>query len=336
MKQFKGHSHFDRSGSGLSRRSLLAACAGAAATMVSTTGCIISGDGSEPEIVWGRRGFSEGRFQKPRAIAIDESDQLYICDTTGRIQVFDADGQQQRFWKTPATKNGRPTGMTVRPADQHIDQPLLLVADTHYYRMLAYTLQGELLDDASIGGTAGIGEGEFAFVTDAICDDEGCFYISEYNESDRIQKFDPSGEFMTQWGETGRKPEQFLRPQGLAIHNKILYIADACNHRIQRYDISAAEPKLIDIWGGEGKGIGKFYYPYGIDFASDGSLLIVEYGNQRIQRFSPQGKPIASWGTPGFDAGQLYQPWGVVVDSKDRVHILDSNNHRVQRVSLPS
>ena len=325
------------------RRSFLKGCAGSiAAGSLLSTGCVPTGQGPLPDLVWGRRGISEGRFLKPRAIAIDELDQLYIVDTTGRIQVFDPNGTLLRWWSTPQTKNGRPTGMAVRsqPASGASDngdtQTRLLVADTHYYRMLSYTLDGKLLPDEQIGGTSGHQPGEFAFVTDAVCDQHGCFYIGEYNASDRIQKFDPEGNFLTQWGGNGQEPGKFVRPQSLVVREDVLWVADSCNHRIQRFDIREETPRLIDIWGGPGTDKGEFYYPYDMAFASDGTLLVIEYKNNRIQRLDPDGKWIASWGGPGFEPGRLNQPWGVVIDSQDRVHVLDSNNHRVQRIKLPA
>ncbi|TWU07725.1 NHL repeat-containing protein [Stieleria varia] len=321
--------------------------AGAACSLAS--GCVPMGSGDVPDLVWGRRGQSDGRFLKPRAITIDRRDRLYIVDTTGRIQVFDADGNQQRVWKTPETANGRPTGLSIRYAD-NIDDDCLLVADTHYYRTLVYTLQGELLPEQQIGGTPGQEPGQFAFVTEAVCDHDGCYYIGEYGDSDRIQKFDPDRRFMTQWGGTGRERDKFVRPQSLIVEKNVLWVADACNHRIKRFDITTPTPSLIDVWGGSGDGStagpsdgpsdgpgdgpGEYSYPYDIALASDGSLLVCEYGNQRIQRISPDGEPISIWGGPGFQPGQLYQPWGLVIDSLNRVHVLDSNNHRVQRYSL--
>ncbi len=320
----------------VSRRRFVRTAAVAAGGCLLSTGCVPIGLGSKPELVWGRRGFSEGRFLKPRAITIDESDQLYIVDTTGRIQVFDVDGNLLRFWKTPQTKNGRPTGLAVRPVDADAAQPRLLVADTHYYRMLSYTPDGQLQQEEQIGGTPGHSPGEFAFVTDAVCDTDGCFYVGEYGDSDRIQKFDPDGNFLTQWGGTGHAPGQFVRPQSLVIHEDVLWVVDACNHRIQRYDIRESTPQLIDVWGRQGSRHGEFFYPYDLAIANDRTVLVIEYKNQRIQRFDPEGKWIASWGGPGFEPGQLNQPWGLVVDSTDRVHVLDSNNHRVQRIRLPS
>ena len=313
------------------------------------TGCVplgpLAGTGSQPDLVWGRRGLSDGRFLKPRAIAIDDNDDLYIVDTTGRIQVFDADGNRKRGWKTPQTKNGRPTGLAVQPSPVRAGGgSRLLVADTHYYRMLAYSLDGEMQSGETIGGVAGVGPGEFAFVTDAVCDRHGCYYVGEYGDSDRIQKFDPDGQFLTQWGGTGNTPSKFKRPQSLQIVDDVLWVVDACNHRIQRFDVTVPTPELIDVWGDNGGRTGnhpgaepgQFYYPYDLAVARDGSVIVCEYGNQRLQRFAADGTWLATWGGPGIEPGQLYQPWGVVIDSKDRVHVLDSNNHRVQRIRLPA
>ena len=204
---------------------------------ISLSGCVPSIQGRRsqdrlPELIWGRRGLSDGRFIKPRAIAIDLEDQLYVVDTTGRIQVFDANGKFQRSWSTPQIANGKPTGLAVQNSAEKGRR--LLVADTHYYRMLAYTDNGQLLEGEQIGGTAGHRPGEFAFVTDAVSDRQGCLYIGEYNASDRIQKFDPQGRFLTQFGGNGNQPGKFVRPQSLVIHEDVLWVCDSCNHRIQR------------------------------------------------------------------------------------------------------
>ena len=322
---------------GLTRRSAIQAMAGiAGATTLAMSGCVPQGSSPIPQLVWGRRGMSNGRFLKPRAMTIDDSDHLYIVDTTGRIQVFDSDGTFQRVWKTPQTENGRPTGMAFESKAGLDQSPKLLVADTHYYRMLVYRPDGSMVEEEWIGGTSGHSPGEFAFVTDAVCDKHGNYYIGEYGSSDRIQKFAPNGEFMTQWGGTGREPGKFVRPQSLVVQGDVLIVCDACNHRIQRFDLTQETPELIDVWGKEGSETGEFYYPYDLALASDGTLIVCEYGGQRLQRLTKDGDWIASWGGPGFKPGQLYQPWGVVIDSRDRVHILDSNNHRVQRIALPA
>jgi hypothetical protein len=67
-------------------------------------------------------------------------------------------------------------------------------------------------------------------------------------------------------------------------------------------------------------------------FNSAGELYVVEYGNHRVQKFTPEGKSLGCWGGPGREPGQLFSPWALVVDSKGRVHVVDTENHRVQRI----
>ena len=180
------------------------------AVAAAVTGGCSSGSSAEslPDKVWGRLGAGKGQFSKPRAIAIDANDNLYIVDMTARIQVFDADGNFIRVWQTPEQANGRPTGMTISNIDGN-----LMVADTHYYRVLTYTPQGELLTNATLGGTMGQGPGEFGFLTDVVRDVNGNYYVSEYGEFDRIQKFSPDGKFILQWGGHGDEPGHFMRPR---------------------------------------------------------------------------------------------------------------------------
>jgi len=289
------------------------------------SGCVgeMSSDG-ELDRVWGRRGLSEGRLHKPRAMAIDAQDQVYIVDMTARIQVFDADGKFLRGWQTPTHENGRPSGLT-------IDQDgRLLVADTHYYRMLVYSPTGELID--TVGGVMGHAPGEFGLVTDAVQDSQGNYYIAEYGEYDRIQKFSSDYEFLLEWGGHGSEPGEFIRPQNMTIdENDHIWVADACNHRIQVFD---GEGKLLDHWGQQGSAPGELSYPYDLVFDHQGNLLVCEFGNHRVQKFSRDGKSLGCWGTNGRREGQLHNPWALVCDGDGRVHVLDTNNHRVQRITL--
>src|SRR5436305_13707748 len=110
------------------------------------------------EKVWGRAGSSPGRLFRPRAIAIDQSDLLYIVDMTPQIQVFTADGELVRSWQPPKFDTGKPSGLAFDNAGN------LLVADTHNYRILVYTPDGKLLEDQTFGGVCGNADGEFQFV----------------------------------------------------------------------------------------------------------------------------------------------------------------------------
>src|SRR5258707_6570636 len=76
------------------------------------TGC--GNTHQKPELIWGRHGVAPGDFVKPRAIAIDKDDRLYIVDYTARIQVFDRDGKFLNLsWTTPDYRNGQPSGLSI-------------------------------------------------------------------------------------------------------------------------------------------------------------------------------------------------------------------------------
>src|SRR6187402_554441 len=111
----------------ITRRRLLTAVVGGSCALVS--GCLGRSGPQEGrlEAVWGRRGATPGRFNRPRAIAIDKEDLLYIVDMTPQIQVFTGAGKFVRGWQTPEFERGRPSGLAFDNAGN------LLVSDTHYF-----------------------------------------------------------------------------------------------------------------------------------------------------------------------------------------------------------
>jgi DNA-binding beta-propeller fold protein YncE len=265
----------------------------------------------------------------PRAITIDDQDRLYIVDKTARIQVFDRDGNFIRLWRTPELKQGKPCGLSIS------QDGLLMVCDTHYFRVLFYTFAGELLEERTIGGVNGRGPGEFGFLTDAVQDSKGNIYVSEYGDYDRIQKFTPTGEFVYQWGEHGEGPGQFQRPQGMAMdEDDHLWVADASNGRVQVFDVSGNHPRFVKTWGKPGSKLGELSYPYEL-ILGKGHIYVCEFGNHRIQKFTLDGESLGSWGSAGREVGQLHQPWSMCRDSQNAFHVVDSYNHRLQRFHFP-
>lgn len=284
--------------------------------------CLPAGCGSgareEPEIVWGRRGVQPGDIVRPRAIAIDRDDRLYIVDFTARIQVFDRDGKfLERCWTTPDYRNGRPSGLSIDRDGN------LLVCDSHYSCVRVYTPQGEEL--RVLGQGLGLG-----YTSDAIQDEDGNYYLAEFGEIQRITKLDRDGKLLKRWGSAGDAPGQFARIRALALGpDHLLYVADACNHRIQ---VFTCDGEYVRCFGEPGPEPGQLSYPYDLAFAPAGELYVVEYDNHRVQKFTKEGKSLGCWGGPGRAPGRLHNPWALAVDSKGRVHVVDTENHRVQRI----
>jgi sugar lactone lactonase YvrE len=289
------------------------------------SGCL--GGPERPNLVWGKRGVRGGDLVKPRAIAIDPSDRVYLVDWTARIQVFDRDGHfLDKGWTTPDYRNGRPSGLSID------NQGNLIVSDSHYHCVRTYSPDGELL--RTFGATKGEGPGELGYIADTIVDADGNYYVAEFYDTHRISKFTPEGKFIKCWGAPGSDPGQFARIRALALGpDGNLYVADACNHRIQVFTRDGA---LVRIFGCAGTGAGELSYPYDLAFGrgEHPCLYVVEYGNHRVQKFTPEGESLGTWGESGHAPGQLQGPWALAVDSRGQVHVVDSENDRIQRIDF--
>jgi len=286
-------------------------------------GC--GGDAAQPELVWGKRGVQNGDFVRPRAIAIDTHDRLYLVDFTARIQVYDRDGQYLGpSWTTPDYRKGRPSGLSIDRDGN------LIVSDSHYNCFRIYSPGGVEL--RTLGGVGGSAPGQLGYVSDVVQDEDGNYYVAEFGENQRISKFDRDGLFLSCWGSAGIEPGQFSRARALALGpDGNLYVADACNDRIQ---VFTREGTLVRFWGGAGSEPGRLKYPYDLAFNKDGILYVVENGNNRVQKFTAAGESLGCWGGPGHAPGRLHNPWALAIDSRGRVHVVDTENHRVQRIDF--
>jgi DNA-binding beta-propeller fold protein YncE len=294
-----------------------------AAASLALAGC--GGSATTPDLVWGKRGAIGGDFVKPRAIAIDSKDRLYLVDWRARIQAFNTDGKfLGKVWTPPDFRNGRPSGLSIHPDGN------LIVSDSHYSTIRIYSPDGELL--RSIGGKAGTAPGELSYVSDTVCDQDGNFYVAEFGENQRISKLDPDGNFIKCWGEPGAEPGQFARIRAMDLGpDGLLYVADACNHRIQ---VFTTDGKLVRHFGHPGTKLGELSYPYDVTVSRgrNPALYVIEFGNQRVHKFTLEGEPVATWGGPGREPGRFANPWALAVDRRGRVHVVDSENNRVQRI----
>ncbi len=269
------------------------------------------------EQVLGGPGSVPGRFRKPRALAIDPQDgSFWVVDRTGRVQRLDATGAVIGGWEMPEFRLGFPTGITVEP------DGTVLVPDTHYHRVIAFDREGrELLRFGSYGTEPG----HFIYPTDVVRLDDGTLFVSEYGGADRVQAFSSQGELL--WAFDGSETgERFRRPQSMAMRDGELFIADSGNHRIVVTDLKG---NLKRVLGGLGREPGRLAYPYGLAFDADGTLLVTEFGNNRVQRLDPEdGSSLGAWGGFGVEPGRLKYPWAV--DVRDGVvAVLDSGNDRL-------
>ncbi len=270
--------------------------------------------------VYGGVGLGDGQFSYPRAIAAEPNGSVFVVDKNGRVQRFSPNGDFETFWRMPETTSGKPVGLAVHPDGR------IFVADTHYHRVLIYDRDGTHL---GAFGRKGLGDGEMQLPTDVAVDADGFIYVSEYHENDRITKWSPSLEYVQAIGMTPVDGMRLRRPAAIDIDaEQTIWVADACNHRIVRF---ATDGTFLGAFGEMGTEPGKLKYPYDITVSPDDkSLMVCEYGSDRLQWFDKSGKSLRTWGGGGREVGKLWAPWGATYGPGDNVYVVDSLNSRIQ------
>jgi len=328
---------------------------------------IPQGEPIKATVVIGGLGDTPGRFALPRAMTPDpDTASLWVIDKTGRVQQIDArTGACLALWKMPLTDNGKPTGCTL--GKDAAGLPLLYVADTHYHRVMIYRPLPPQRDPSGdpvrhtgepeiVGcfGEYGTGPGQFIFPTDIaiLPDTDGTgvqrLYVSEYGGNDRVSVFDSQYNFLFSFGTFGAagdpKTIHFDRPQSVAITDvfdslgrfeKQLIVADSRNHRLGRFSLDGKLIAWLGAPDGAGDAPGQFRIPYGLEPLGDGTALVAELGNNRVQRIElGSGEGLGTWGRPGRKDGELASPWAVAVIGHT-AYVLDSGNNRLLGFPAP-
>ncbi|MGA2864471.1 MAG: 6-bladed beta-propeller [Verrucomicrobiota bacterium] len=302
--------------------------------------------------VIGSRGVGLGQLNKPRSVAVDRQDNLYVVDMTGRVQKFSSNGLFLLSWQMPQTDLGKPKGMC-RDREGNI-----IVVEPHYQRVNHFSPAGQLVRQ---WGRPGTNAGQFLMPRAVAVNSQNEILVSEYGPVERVQRFSlvdqapgppvvavvgqasrlpplplqsnaggtPAPPFLGSFGQAGNGPGEFNRPEGLCVDAQDrVYVADSCNHRIQ---VFSRDGKFLRAYGKAGQGRGGLSYPYDICVDAAGRQYVCEFGNSRIQVFDANDQPLETLGGPGAAPGQFSNPWGVALDSAGNLYVADSQNHRVQK-----
>ncbi len=177
---------------------------------------------------------------------------------------------------------------------------LALDADGHLYitefvggRVFVFSSAGEFVHQF---GGAGDGIGELSAPTGIAVAANGDIYVGESGSS-RVHVFNSDGESIAIWGQRGSGPGEFVSAMGVGINDELgrVYVADFGNSRIHVY---TPDGELLFMFprGGDSTQVGdepdQMSRPIGVDVAADGTVYVVDSGNNRVQKFTPDGEII--------------------------------------------
>ena len=173
-------------------------------------------------------------------------------------------------------------------------------------------------------GGRGSDRGQFDGPSGIAVDANGNILVADTNNG-RIEKFSPTGEFLSSMGIKGIGYGQLGAPNSIVIDRVgNIYVADASKHVVEKL---AADGSVIAEWKGPAPG---FYGPRRIAIGPDDSVYVVDQGRTRIVKFSSDGQVLTTWGSKGNRDGQFDDPTSVAVDTTNKVYVADPINRRIQ------
>ncbi len=162
---------------------------------------------------------------------------------------------------------------------------------------------------------------------DCACD----VYMSDPTNH-RIWRFDScEGEAKARpyLGGQGSLPGELNMPRGLVIVNRVLYVADSGNHRIQVIALDTQQP--LTVWGQPDPYVtptpssdpGRLNEPWTMAADGEGNIYAVDHGNARVQKFTPRGQVIETfWQTMSAQSNKPLEPINIAM-ADERMYVLD-------------
>ncbi|MCH2207437.1 MAG: ATP-binding cassette domain-containing protein [Lentisphaerales bacterium] len=145
------------------------------------------------------------------------------------------------------------------------------------------------------------------------------------DDAGRVLVYDSQGELKRKW----KMPETELgHPEGVTVFNDgKIAVADTHYARVVVFN---PDGTVAYKFGSRGDQPGQFYSPVGISLDKEQNIYICEYGfNDRVQKFSKEGKFIVSFGKSGVEPGNM-QRASDMVWTDGKLYVADAVNNRIQ------
>jgi sugar lactone lactonase YvrE len=228
-------------------------------------------------------GDSLGQLSRPMHLGI-RGDTLYVAEyVNDRVQLFTLQG---RALSSIGSAGEGPVQFDAPTSATWDSAGRMYVADFYNQRIQVIGEDGNLIQQLGTTGQDGPDPGQFTYPTAVATYPTGGFVVADaYNH--RIQSFAEDGTFNwmlpqnENWADTTQG--RFNVATSVAVGpDEAIFVADFYNHRIQ---VISKAGQLLDGFGTQGSAPGEFERPIDMAFDAAGNLYVVDFGNDRIQKF---------------------------------------------------
>lgn len=139
------------------------------------------------------------------------------------------------------------------------------------------------------------------------------------------------GRYVTMVDLPGRQADLTLFRSPTSIRPRAdgsFYVASFATHTVALLDPNGVRRRVFD------GGLEGFDRPFDVLSLPDGSLLVSEFGANRIARVSADGFKVGSFGSRGIGPGQLLGPQYLASDGQGHVYVSDHGNRRVSKFTV--
>jgi DNA-binding beta-propeller fold protein YncE len=150
-----------------------------------------------------------------------------------------------------------------------------------------------------------------------------------------ILKYDATGKLLAQWG-----AGMFVFPHGATVDRAgNLWVADAGGENGKGHQVLKLSPAgkvlmTLGRAGVSGSGPDLFDQPTDVLIGPSGDIFVTDSHrnglNNRVVKFTKDGKYIKEWGRKGSGPGEFSEPHTIAMDSRGRLFVGDRENNRIQ------
>jgi uncharacterized protein (TIGR03663 family) len=249
----------------------------------------------------GSAGSGDGQFQEPRGVAVDGQGNLYVADTwNARVQKFDSSGKFLKSWGTgndigngrrALTTDGSEAGNAAAPLGFYGPRAIAVdergnvyIADTGNKRIVVTDSEGKFLYQ---WGHAGNEPGAFSEPIGLAVDGQGNLYVAD-TWNGRVQVFSRGQDGRVSpapqvtWRVPGWQPNTYDDPYIAASKEGQVYASVPGRNLVLAANLRG---DVLLRWGGKGNDLASLTLPSGAAVGPDGTIYIVDRGNNRVMRF---------------------------------------------------